>query len=134
MKPKSPLRARKRMARTPKSTGPSREVREIVAERDKWRCVRCGRDVTTYPANFQHRKPRGMGGTKDPAINLPSNGILLCGSGNATGCHGWVETHREEAHEQGWSIPWWQDATTYPVRYPDGNLYYLTDDGRKVPA
>lgn len=109
-------------------TGPSREVREAVMKRDKWRCVRCGRDVTSYGANFQHRKPRGMGGTRDASINKPSNGIVLCGSGT-TGCHGWVETHRAESHEAGWSIPWWQDPLEVPVLYPDGNKYLLDDEG-----
>mgnify|MGYP002652428084 CR=1 FL=1 len=134
MKRTSPLRHTRRTAkRSARKTGPSAETRQIVFDRDRAQCVRCGRDVSTYPSNFQHRRPRGMGGTSDPTVNLPSNGIVLCGSGT-TGCHGWVESHREEAHEYGWSIPWWVDATAYPVRYPDGHSYYLTDDGRKVPA
>lgn len=45
-----------------------------------------------------------MGGTSDPNIHDPANLVVLCGSGT-TGCHGWVESHRERAIEQGWLVP-----------------------------
>lgn len=44
-----------------------------------------------------------MGGTRDPRINDPRNLVALCGSGT-TGCHGWIESHRELALAQGWLI------------------------------
>jgi hypothetical protein len=71
-----------------------------------------------------------MGGTKDPSINRPGNLILLCGDG-VRGCHGWVETHREEAHDNGWSLPWWQTSEDFPVTYWDGT-YYINNKGDRI--
>jgi hypothetical protein len=45
-----------------------------------------------------------MGGTRDPLSRHPSNIVLICGSGT-TGCHGWIETHREDALAVGWIVP-----------------------------
>ena len=46
--------------------------------------------------SIQHREARGAGGVKRnsarPHLVLPSNGVLLCGTGT-TGCHGKVEAH-----------------------------------------
>lgn len=53
--------------------------------------------------SVHHRRPRGSGGTSVPWINFPSNLILLCGSGT-TGCHGWVESHRDEARALGFLV------------------------------
>lgn len=71
-----------------------------------------------------------MGGTTDPAINSPANLIVLCGDG-VRGCHGWVESHREEASAAGWSIPQWEDPTTVPVTYWDGK-YHLDREGDRL--
>lgn len=48
--------------------------------------------------SVHHRKPRGMGGTKSAEANSPLNLLLLCGSG-VTGCHGYIESHREKGYE-----------------------------------
>lgn len=112
----------------PRRTGPSTETREAVFRRDGDRCVRCGMFVRTWGASIQHRKPRGMGGTKDPSINSAANLIVLCGDG-VRGCHGWVESHRDEAHAAGWSLPWWEDPTAVPVTYWDGRKYTLSSEG-----
>lgn len=92
-------------------TGPSAKVVQQVRERDGHQCVRCGvgRDLTTH-----HRIPRGMGGTKDPRINHPSNLLTLCGSGT-TGCHGWAESHRLEAVKDGLIVSRYADPTLVPV-------------------
>lgn len=123
----SQLRRLKRAGRR-KNIGPTQETRRIVFERDEGRCVRCGRHVTNWIYSIQHRRARGMGGSKDPSINRADNLILLCGDG-VQGCHGWVETHREQSHDNGWSLPWWQSADTYPVTYWDGKTYTLTPQG-----
>lgn len=103
-------------------TGPNPEVRQAVVDRDKHRCARCGRQLPGYPASIHHRTPRGMGGTRDPKVNKASNLLLLCGTGT-TGCHGWVESHRKEATERGFLVPWWQDPAEVPVNYWDGKRY-----------
>lgn len=113
----------------PRKTGPSQGTRAAVIRRDNYRCVRCGRMMGSSPFSIQHRKARGMGGTTDPQINSPSNLILLCGDG-VRGCHGWVESNREEARESGWGIHSWDDPTDMPVQYLDG-IYYLDHDGNR---
>ena len=123
-------RMRRLAAKSPRRTGPDREVRELVFQRDRWRCVICGRDVGAMPASIHHRKPRGMGGTKDPSVNKPSNLIVLCGTGT-TGCHGRVEGGRARAKKEGWLISQWANPVEVPIRYADGNVYYLTDTGDK---
>lgn len=104
--------------RTPKpaSTGFAPTTRQIILERDRYACVRCGIPVDTSSVGYslQHRDNRGMGGTTDPAINLPSNGITLCGSGT-TGDHGWAEEHPREAERLGYAVQSWADPATVPV-------------------
>ena len=73
--------------------------RDAAMEAADWMCERCGRPAT----NVHHRRPRGMGGTKDPTIHDPSNLVALCGSGT-TGCHGWIESNRAQARWEGWLI------------------------------
>lgn len=105
------------------STGPDVATRERVRWRDRDRCRRCG--VQTW--QLHHRKPRGMGGTRDPLINSPANLVLLCGSGT-TGCHGWVESNRREARALGWLVSQWADPADVPIVH-NGRTTYLTEDG-----
>lgn len=88
----------------------------------------CG--VPTW--QIHHRKPRGMGGTRDPLVNSPSNLVLLCGSGTE-GCHGWVESHRTEAREAGWLVSQHADPRYQPIDH-EGRLTFLTEDGTAVPG
>ncbi len=67
-------------------------------------CERCGRSLANIPGSVHPRRPRGMGGTRDPQIEAPENQVALCGSG-VSGCHGWVESNREQAIEHGWLVP-----------------------------
>ena len=106
-------------------------TRILVADRDRWRCVRCGRDLSDGSGNLQHRRARGMGGTRKVDVNGPENLILLCGSGT-TGCHGHVESHREEARRAGWAVSQADDPGRVPVTYPGGR-FLLTADGGRIP-
>jgi len=102
-------------------------------ERDQYRCVRCGNPVTGDPGvdySLQHRIPRGMGGSKDPRLNLPSNLILFCGSGTS-GCHGEVESKRAEARDAGYLVWRSQNPAEVPVTvalWPGFTVPYLLDD------
>lgn len=116
-----------RRRRSARSTGPDVETRELVRWRDRDRCRRCG--APTW--QIHHRKPRGMGGTRDPLINDPSNLVLLCGSGT-TGCHGWVEMHRTAAREQGWLVSQHADPRYQPIDH-EGQLLFLTSEGKTAP-
>lgn len=99
------------------STGPSAKTREIVLERDVYRCVSCARPIQGQVFSIHHRLPRGMGGTSRTDLNLPANLLVLCGSGT-TGCHGWIESHRERGYEWGYLIrrgtasPTWEPVLT----------------------
>lgn len=109
-------------------SGFSADVREIIYMRDRMKCARCGMRTT----QIQHRRARGMGGTKRAETNEPANGILLCGSATQ-GCHGWVETHRAEGLANGWIVPQSQEPSTVPVLYL-GDWYMLDNMGVRAYA
>lgn len=111
------LRRRPRMTR---QKMPQATIRSVT-DRSQNRCERCGtQDSLRW--SFHHRKPRGMGGSKDPAINSPANILLLCGSGT-TGCHGWVESHREQAYEEGLLVHRNDDPDEIPVTLRYGTVW-----------
>lgn len=98
-------------------------TRALVADRSAGFCEVCGARAGT---NIHHRAPRGMGGTKR---NIHTCEWLLhvCGSGT-TGCHGYIETHRDEAYEKGWLLrrnagpdtPAWLYGHVFVILTPDG--------------
>ena len=55
---------------------------------DGGRCVVCGRPAT----NRHHVIPKGMGGVPK-ALERRIPKLLLCGGGNASGCHGMAHAH-----------------------------------------
>lgn len=112
------------MKRRPRRTGPDFWVRQLVQARFGNRCARCGHDG----ASIQHRKPRRLGGTSDPAINAPSNLLWVCGDG-VRGCHGHMESYRTEAHNHGWLLHNNDDPLRVPVSLWDGRRVLLDDEG-----
>jgi hypothetical protein len=102
-----------------------------VHTRANRRCERCGTDWSDF-WSMHHRRPRGMGGSKRPEVNAASNILLLCGSGT-TGCHGWVESNREEAYELGLLVHKWQMPVEVPVTLWHGT-FLLDDDGGLQPC
>jgi len=109
-------------------------VRLILA-RDDNRCARCGRPVRVEDRgrgwSVQHRRPRGMGGSKDPVTASPVNAVILCGSAT-TLCHGWVETHRAEARTHGWLVPQWRDPADVPVLHHRQGWVWITPAGYRA--
>lgn len=101
------------------------ETRRIVMERAGNACERCVVSVVNYPGEIHHRKPRGMGGTRSKAINLPCNLVLLCSD-----CHRWVESNRSEARESGWLVRQFEAPETVPLTDIYGYLFLLDDDRR----
>ncbi len=69
-------------------------------------CERCGRGAE----QIHHRQPRGMGGTRAPAIHDPANLLHLC-----SGCHLWVETNRAAALAAGLLVSRYQDPADVPA-------------------
>ena len=92
-----------------------------VQVRSQARCERCGKS-DSLRWSLHHRKPRGMGGSRDPLINSPANVILLCGSGTE-GCHGWVESNREQSYELGLLVHRMDDPEEMPVTLRYGEVY-----------
>lgn len=99
------------------------KVRDAVYMRDNGRCVRCGAFGLT---NIHHRTPRGMGGTKDKASISLANLLTLCGHGTA-GCHGYIESHRAEAVENGYIVLRGTDPATVPVKTLRGEQWFTND-------
>lgn len=127
----------KRTAVKPKrarDTGPSKTTRDIVWARAGGRCELCG-EALAGPVGFSvhHRLPRRMGGSRRPELNTPANLLVVCGSGT-TGCHGRIESRREQAYTEGLLLHDGQDPATVPVLIAcpiDGwpKLVLLAEDG-----
>jgi hypothetical protein len=113
-------------------------VQQIIA-RDNGRCFKCGQPVQLdgrgISWSLHHRRPRAMGGSSAAWVNLPSNGVILCGTGT-TGDHGWAESHRHAARELGYLVPLNGIARPSEVAILrwDGALVRLTDDGGVTPV
>lgn len=115
---------RRPMRRKPKRHPVPEGVRDTVYRREGGRCARCGLTLGAI-WELQHRKPRGMGGSADPAIHLPSNLLALC-----TRCHHWATGHPVAGIMLGVNL--WQsaDPSQVPVTLYTGRSVLLTDDYR----
>jgi len=86
------------------------KTRQVIRERAKGRCELCGTPVG-MDAQIHHRKPRGMGGTKDSASRLACNGLFV-----HFRCHEKIERNREVALANGWLVRQSGDSQDQPVR------------------
>ncbi len=77
----------------PKLTARQEHDNYLIATLRDGECVRCHRGVP----NRHHRQGR------DPFNSIPSNLLLLCGSGT-TGCHGWAHANPVEARAHGFIV------------------------------
>jgi len=95
----------------------SPDVVDAVLERDQHSCVVCGNNLHGTRGrdwSIHHRRPRRMGGDKRPETNLPANLVAVCGTG-VDGCHGWLESRRTEAMDQGLILHADDDPTQVPI-------------------
>jgi hypothetical protein len=123
---KIPKRRKKAAKR---SLGVSQETRVLVLDRAKYRCEKCGVSLSdSFYYSLHHRTPRGMGGSREVRLNLPSNLVAVCGSGT-TGCHGWIESNRIAAEDEGWLVSRYQEVAEVQVRLWRVGWRYLTDEG-----
>lgn len=116
------------------------KTRKAVIERDRSICQWCGRYCdTTGDYSLQHRRARGMGGSKRPETDLPGNLVLVHGSGT-TGCHGAIESQRAEAVRRGFNVPQHLTPAKVPLLVhsgPAGRWVRFDDDGNDpetIPA
>lgn len=91
--------------------------------------------------NIHHRNPRKMGGTDRADIHDLANLMLLCGSGNVTGCHSWIERDRTRAYARGYLVHDEHDPAGTLVVMPSGRYcgldskapFYLCTDRYAPP-
>lgn len=108
-----------------RNTNPTARIRSIVRTRSGGICERCG----GYQAVQQHhRRPRGMGGSRRPDTNTPSNLLDLCAH-----CHREVEADRIDSYVDGWLVRQADLPIDIPVRYR-GELVLLDDCGGMTPT
>lgn len=117
-----------------RNTGPTATTRDVVWARAAGCCELCGGPLSG-PQGFSvhHRLPRRMGGSRRPELNTPANLVVLCGSGT-TGCHGTIESKREQAYDEGLLLHEGADPASVPVlllpsTHAFAELVYLTVDG-----
>lgn len=109
-------------------TGASPAVLILVKDRAGGRCERCAAWVPV-DAEVHHRIPRGMGGSRDPRINRPSNLVVLCRP-----CHREVESRRELAYRDGWLVHRTAEPVNAPVESAVHGRVLLADDGSVTPV
>lgn len=103
------------------------EVRALIQARASNRCEWCGMPAP-IGAQIHHRKPRRAGGSRDPLVASPANGVLLHPQ-----CHAKIESNRKWAMERGWVLMDSQDPTQVPVRSWSGWLLLAaTGEAREV--
>ena len=105
------------------------ETRFAVYRRAGYRCERCLEQTPTI--NIHHRLPRQMGGTLSDSIHLPANLIVLCGSGTS-GCHGWVESNRDQARKLGFLLFRIDNAEEIPFIDNDKKGWILSNSATKT--
>jgi hypothetical protein len=106
------------------------QTRFEVFARANYLCEKC-LDAPIAGVSVHHRRPRMMGGSRNELLHQPANLILLCGSGT-TGCHGWVESNRDKAREQGYLIQKVESAEQVPFRDNSGIWWNIYNSGDKV--
>lgn len=71
---------------------------------------------------FHHRRPRGMGGSKNAITGNACNALFL-----HPACHALVESNRETAIENGWLVRQGSDPSKVPVKLHFGWVLLLED-------
>lgn len=109
----------------PSEATQERQAKELVGRRSGGDCEVRSPWHLGRATNFSHRRHDGQGGPWSA-----SNGLNACGWGNATGCHGYIHQHPEEARENGWVVPSWQDWRTAPalIWHKGRRAKHLLDD------
>jgi hypothetical protein len=103
----------------------SRAEQLRVIERDRGRCLRCGR----RPATFQHRRAKGMGGVGPTAAPLTlADGCALCWD-----CNNRAESDlQQDCLEHGWKVRRFCSIPTTRIPVYDaltGNWWLLDESG-----
>lgn len=103
-----------------------------MLERAQYSCEIAGCEIGDRRGvdySLHHRRPRQMGGSRWPGINLASNLLVACGSG-VSGCHGAIESRRADAVGGGWLVVGNKDPALVSVLICGERWCYLTNDGQ----
>lgn len=112
-------------------SGPTPKTRRAVLARDAETCQWCGGTLANgWFYSLQHRRARGMGGSRVPWVNLPGNLVAVHGSGT-TGCHGHIEANPKEAAARGFRLSHRETPEDLPLIDYAGVAWILRDDGTR---
>lgn len=78
------------------------------------RCAICG---AAWPLNHHHIVRRGAGELYEGGRKLPKPTIVLCGSGNASGCHGKAHANMLHFRNRGGRLEYLE--TDAPTKYEE---------------
>lgn len=118
------------------SKGIPKKTVAVVLDRDHGLCVLRISDHCLGAAQVaDHRANRGNGGAKSVVLDQPSNLLAACSI-----CNGFKEAGADRAELEARGVrvrghsthlKTAERARITPVRYPDGRLFYLHDDGSR---
>lgn len=136
---RTPVTRRRQARQAAQEPRPARKVtawtadtRETVKARSGGRCEIGAVGCLGTASNIHHRLPTRMGGSSNPALGTAANALHVCGMGNASGCHRFVDEFSTIAEWAGWKLPAGSDPASVPVRYRCRTWRWLTEDGKTV--
>lgn len=115
---------------------PTKATFELVVERDKGRCARCGHEVSGRRGidfSLHHRRPAGAGGSRQPESHAAGNLVLLHGHGSS-GCHGAVESSRAFYLDRGLLVRQGEKPASRPIHHAVHGHVLLDDEGGVTPC
>lgn len=108
------------------SNGFPKHVRELIIHRALGLCEHCRKP--SQQLQIHHRRPRGMGGSKDAKTNTAANGVLVCDK-----CHRFIESYRKEHQNIGWLVNQGKNPAEIPIWMHKAWLL-LTEEGTFTPV
>ena len=107
----------------------TKKTAQLIEDRANGYCEFC-----FYPATeemqIHHRRPRGMGGSKDPVTASPANGVWV-----HYHCHRAIEENRQHSLATGYLVHQHRDPRDIPVMMPQVTAFgmLLDDEGGYEP-
>ena len=108
----------------------SPKQRRIIYDRFQGRCAYCGDPLPLTHWTAQHRRARGMGGSKDRITSSVTNGVAV----HEIPCHREIEAKPFPALLNGFRVPQGQHPRDVPLYIWTGEWVVLTDDGGFKPT
>lgn len=116
-----------------RDTGFSPETKQLIEARAGGMCEVATDECTHLMVEIQHRRARGMGGTRKPDTNSAANGLAVCRA-----CHDLIERRPATSLRNGWRL---RQSTGGVATVPAevsvvwrGRRVWLHDDGSLTMA